>query len=105
MGRGESGVYLDQHHRVRAVRCDSRTSGETRKESRIMKKGILPKLSLGLALAGACVLSQASRVLAAGELGDTVTFMEPARTLVMPFDETTNKKSFQIVTRIGGDDG
>ena len=69
-----------------------------------MKKGILPKLSMGLALAGACVLSQASRVLAAGELGDTVTFMEPARALVMPFDETTNKKSFQIVTRTGGDD-
>lgn len=70
-----------------------------------MKKGILPKLSMGLALAGACVLSQASRVLAAGELGDTVTFMEPARTLVMPFDESTNKRSFQIVTRSGGDDG
>jgi hypothetical protein len=69
-----------------------------------MKKGILPKLSMGLALAGACVLSQASRVLAAGELGGAVTFMEPARALVMPFDETTNKKSFQIVSRIGGDD-
>jgi hypothetical protein len=69
-----------------------------------MKKGILPKLSMGLALAGACVLSQASHVLAAGMLGDTVTTMEPARALVMPFDETTNKKSFQIVTRIGGDD-
>jgi hypothetical protein len=65
-----------------------------------MKKGIIPKLSMGVALMGAIALTSATR--ASADLGSTVTFTEPAETLVMPFDSTTGKVSFQIVSRIGG---
>jgi hypothetical protein len=41
---------------------------------------------------------------ARADLFGTVTYTEPAETLVMPFDNTTDKVSFQIVSRIGGAD-
>jgi len=67
-----------------------------------MKKGTFLKLSIGVALAGAMTLSLSSR--ASADLAGTITFTEPAQTLVMPFDVTTGKASFQIVSRIGGGD-
>jgi hypothetical protein len=67
-----------------------------------MKKGITLKLGVGVALAGAMALTFASR--ASADLASTITFTEPAETLVMPFDLSTGKSSFQIVSRIGGGD-
>jgi hypothetical protein len=67
-----------------------------------MKKGISLKLGVGVALAGAMALTFASR--ASADLASTITFTEPAETLVMPFDVSTGKASFQIVSRIGGGD-
>jgi hypothetical protein len=64
-----------------------------------MRKGI--KISLGAAVAAAafavCPTAQAA------ELGDTVTTLEPAVALVMPFDVTDGRASFQLVSRIGGE--
>ncbi len=62
-----------------------------------MRKGILSILGLGAALLAAPSVQ-------AAELGDTVTTLEPAVALVMPFDVTDGKASFQLVSRIGGDD-
>jgi hypothetical protein len=67
-----------------------------------MKKGTFLKLSMGVALAGAMTLTLSSR--ASADLGGTITFTEPSETLVMPFDATTGKASFEIVSRIGGGD-
>lgn len=67
-----------------------------------MKKGTFLKLSMGVALAGAMTLSLSSR--ASADLGGTIDFTEPAQTLIMPFDATTGKASFEIVSRIGGGD-
>jgi hypothetical protein len=68
-----------------------------------MKKGIFLKLSLGVALAGAMTLTLSSR--ASADLASSITFSEPSETLVMPFNVTTGKTSFQIVSRLGsGDD-
>lgn len=67
-----------------------------------MKKGIFLKLSLGVAVAGAMALTLSSR--ASADLGGTITFTEPAETLVMPFDLANGRTSFQIVSRIGGGD-
>ena len=64
-----------------------------------MKKGIIPKLSMGVALAAAaavCWTSAARADLSGGS--DTVTYSQGATTLVMPFDQTGNKISFQIVS-------
>jgi hypothetical protein len=64
-----------------------------------MKKGI--KFSLGVAAAAAafavCPTAQAA------ELGDTVTTIQPAVALIMPFDVTDGRASFQLVSRIGGE--
>src|SRR6185369_7473491 len=84
----------------RVVRFIRRTSGETRKESRIMKKGTFLRLSLGVALAGAMALTITSP--ARADLAGSITFSEPAQTLLMPFDTTNGKTSFEIVSRIGG---
>ena len=64
-----------------------------------MKKGIIPKVSLGVALAAAVALCPATR--ANADVGDTVFRTDPAGVLVMPFDVTANKVSFEIVSRIG----
>ncbi len=40
----------------------------------------------------------------AQDLGGTVNIQEPAVALIMPFDVTTGKVSFEIVSRIGGTD-
>ena len=64
-----------------------------------MRKGI--KFSFGAALAGVAL---ATCPVQAAELGDTVTTMEPAVALIMPFDVTDGRASFQLVSRIGGED-
>jgi hypothetical protein len=92
----------DAHVSNEFVQFVNKTSGETRKESRIMKKGTFLKLSLGVAAAAAMTLSMTSR--ASADLLSSITFTEPAETLVMPFDLSTGKASFQIVSRIGGGD-
>jgi len=55
---------------------------------------------MGVALVGAVALFPATK--ASADLGGTISFTEPSETLVMPFDSTTGKTSFQIVNRIGG---
>jgi hypothetical protein len=65
-----------------------------------MKRGIFAKLSTGVALMGAVALISATN--ANADLAGTTSYTEPAETLVMPFDSTTGKTSFQIVSRIGG---
>jgi hypothetical protein len=65
-----------------------------------MKKGI--KFSFG-ALAAAAAF--ACPTVQAAELGDTVTTLQPAVALVMPFDVTEGRASFQLVSRIGGESG
>ncbi len=65
-----------------------------------MKKGL--KFSLGAVLAAAAFAT--CPTVQAAELGDTVTMFEPAVALVMPFDVTENHASFQLVSRIGGED-
>jgi hypothetical protein len=66
-----------------------------------MRKGFIPKLSVGVALAAAA-LCWAPR--AQADLDGAVTYTEPAGALIMPFDVTTGHESFQIVTRVGGGD-
>jgi hypothetical protein len=63
-----------------------------------MRKGIISKLFLGVALSVAAV----SAANAQG-LGGTVTQEQPAVALIMPFDVTAGHASFEIVSRIGGD--
>ena len=53
--------------------------------------------AVGAALVACCVAGSAS-----AELGGTVTRTEPAGTLIMPFDSTSGKASFQRVVRTGG---
>lgn len=67
-----------------------------------MKKGMFLKLSLGVALAGTMALTSSR---ANADLTSTITYSEPSQTLVMPFDATTGKTSFEIVSRIGSGDG
>lgn len=64
-----------------------------------MRKGI--KFSFGAALAGVAL---ATCPVQAAELGDTVTTLQPAVALIMPFDVTDGHASFQLVSRIGGED-
>jgi hypothetical protein len=66
-----------------------------------MRKGILPKLSIGVALMGAMALAYAPQ--ASADLGGTVTYTEPSGTLIMPYDNTEGHQSFQIISRIGDD--
>ncbi len=63
-----------------------------------MRKGI--KFSFGAALAGVAL---ATCPVQAAELGDTVTQFEPAVALIMPFDVTNGRASFELVSRIGGE--
>jgi hypothetical protein len=65
-----------------------------------MKKGL--KFSFGAVLAAAAFAT--CPTVQAAELGDTVTTLEPAVALVMPFDVTEGRASFQLVSRIGGED-
>ena len=64
-----------------------------------MRKGI--KFSLGAALVAAAGFVACPQAQAA-ELGDTVTTLEPATALIMPFDVTDGRASFQLVSRTGG---
>ena len=66
-----------------------------------MRKGIISKLGLGVALSAAVFSAQTAQ--ASPELGDTITTLEPAVALIMPFDVTDGQASFQIVSRIGGE--
>jgi len=66
-----------------------------------MKKGTIPKLSMGVALATAlavCWTPAARADLSGGS--DTVTYSQGATTLVMPFDQTGNKVSYELVSVI-----
>ena len=66
-----------------------------------MKKGIIPKLSMGVALATAVAVCWTPAVRADLSGGsDTVTYSQGATTLVMPFDLTGNKISYEIVSVI-----
>ena len=65
-----------------------------------MRKGIISKLFLGVALSFAAV----SAANAQG-LGGTVTQEQPAVALIMPFDVSDGRASFELVSRIGGEDG
>jgi len=67
-----------------------------------MRKGI--KFSFVVALAAVASFAACPTVQASPELGDTVTTLEPAVALVMPFDVTDGRASFQLVSRIGGED-
>jgi hypothetical protein len=64
-----------------------------------MRKGLFLKLSMA-ALVGVVGFSPA----AFAQLGGSVTTLEPAGVLIMPYDETASNKSFQIVSRTGGAD-
>jgi hypothetical protein len=71
-----------------------------------MKKGMIPKLSRGVALAAAvalCGAPRASADLSAGS--DSVTFLQGAHALVMPFDLTGGRVSFEVVSYINSNDG
>jgi hypothetical protein len=59
------------------------------------------QISLGFTLA---TVALAASPVHAQELGGTVTTMQPAVALIMPFDATTDRTSFQLVSRIGGED-
>lgn len=64
-----------------------------------MKKGIIPKLSMGVALAAAvavCWMPAARAELSGGS--DTFTYSQGANTLVMPFDLTGNHVSFEVAS-------
>lgn len=63
-----------------------------------MRKGI--KFSLGAWMAAAA-FAVCPTTLQAAELGDTV---EPAVALVMPFNVTEGRASFELVSRSGGED-
>lgn len=64
-----------------------------------MMKGMIPKFSMGVALAAALALGWAST--AKADLDGLVSYTEPRGVLVMPFDATEGHESFQIVSRIG----
>lgn len=64
-----------------------------------MKKGIILKLSMGVALAAAvavCWMPAARAELSGGS--DTFTYSQGANTLVMPFDLTGNHVSFEVAS-------
>jgi hypothetical protein len=63
-----------------------------------MRKGFFTKLSVGAALAAAIGFVPTANA----DIDDTETMLDPAVTLIMPFDVTENKASFQIVSRISG---
>ncbi len=63
-----------------------------------MRKGFFTKLSVGAALAAAIGFVPSAHA----DIDDSETMLDPAVTLIMPFDVTENKASFQIVSRIAG---
>jgi len=67
-----------------------------------MRKSTILKSSLGVALAAALTLAH-TQVASASSMSDRVSMTEPAVSLIMPFDATTNKVSYEIVSRNGGD--
>jgi hypothetical protein len=58
---------------------------------------------LGFVVVLAAVVATASPV-RAQDLGGTTNVVEPAVALIMPFDVTEGRQSFQLVSRIGGSD-
>jgi hypothetical protein len=66
-----------------------------------MRKGIRFILGAAAVAATLAVIPTAQ----AQDLGGAITTAEPAITLLMPFDVTAGRSSFEIVSRIGGDDG
>src|SRR5438105_971133 len=79
---------------------ESLTANEwRRKERALMRMGI--KFSFGAALAGVAL---ATCPVHAQELGGATTTIQPAVALIMPFDVTNGKASFQIVSRVGAND-
>lgn len=60
-------------------------------------------LARSAGLAALAVVALAPR--AGAELEGAATLLQPAGTLLMPFDNTANHASFQIVTRVGGGTG
>jgi hypothetical protein len=69
-----------------------------------MSNGRIRKFGRGVALIAALGCCTASRV-DAQDLDGTTTLLQPAGTLIMPFDQTANHASFQIVTRLGAGTG
>jgi hypothetical protein len=65
-----------------------------------MRKGIISKLSLGVLSAAALMVSAQSA--SAQGLGGALNMEGPASALIMPFDVTDGRASFQLVSRIGG---
>jgi hypothetical protein len=63
-----------------------------------MRKGRIRKFSMGVALAAAVGLWVPA---AHADLDGAVVYVEPAGALIMPFDQTENNQSYQIVTRLG----
>jgi hypothetical protein len=68
-----------------------------------MRKGRIRKFTIGVALAAAVGIFSAPTV-QAQDIDGTTTYVQPAGELLMPFDNTTNHASFQIVTRLGSAD-
>jgi len=68
-----------------------------------MRKNTIVKLSMGVTFAAALTLASTQAALAdSTNMSDLISMTEPAVSLVMPFDQTTNKISYEIVTRRGG---
>jgi len=63
-----------------------------------MRKGIFATLSVGAALAAAIGFAPVAHA----DLDGNETMLDPAVTLIMPFDVTANHASFELVSRIGG---
>jgi len=53
-------------------------------------------------LVAACTVRAGTATAQTATVGTFVTYTEPAGTLIMPFDSTTGHRSFQIVTRVTG---
>src|SRR5688572_23696544 len=64
-----------------------------------MRKGFITKLSVGAALAAAIGFVPTAHA----DIDDTETMLDPAVTLIMPFNVSENHASFQIVSRISGE--
>jgi len=71
---------------------------EIRKERRIMGKGRIRNIGLGVALAA--VVGLVAVPTANAQIAE-ISVLEPSGTLIMPFDNTDNHVSFQLVTRLG----
>jgi len=67
-----------------------------------MRKGTISKFSMVIGIAAA--VGSLSVSAARAELDGALTYIEPAGTLVMPFDATANKVSYQVVTAVPSDE-